>query len=225
MRKLTAVAGLALAMSALTASAAAAAESKAFQLKLMATSVDVDGAITRVGRDEIRLPANADTRVSDSWVPTVAAEYFITPRVSVETICCVTQHDVEGAGSLNGAALIDDVEVIPATITLKYHFPLRGGVSPYVGVGPAYFIMFGEGVGASARALGATDVELSDELGVALQAGVDIPLPNRSVAVSLDVKRHFVDTTARFKAGDRTVLESEHQLDPWVVSAGLSWRF
>lgn len=128
MRKLTAAPGLALAMSALATSAAAAADSKAFQLKLMATSVDVDGAITRVGRDEIGLPANADTRVSDSWVPTVAAEYFITPRVSVETICCVTQHDVEGAGSLNGAALIDDVEVIPATITLKYNFPLRGGV-------------------------------------------------------------------------------------------------
>lgn len=207
------------------AGSASAAESGKFQLKVLATRVAVDGAISKVKVDQLRLPSGADTRAKDAWVPTVAAEYFLSPQVSIETICCVTQHDVRGSGTLAGAALVDNAEVIPATVTLKYHLPLAGGVKPYVGAGPAYFIVFGESVGASARALGATKVGLSSELGAALQAGVDIPLPDKAIGLSIDVKRYFVDTTARFRAGDRVVLETKHKLDPWVASAGVTWRF
>lgn len=207
------------------AGSAQAAETGKFQLKLMATNVAVDGAITKVKRDQLRLPAGSDTRAKDAWVPTVAAEYFVSPRVSIETICCVTQHDVRGSGALKGAALVDNAEVIPATVTVKYHFPIEGGVKPYVGAGPAYFMVFGEGVGASAKALGATRVGLSSEFGAALQAGVDIPLRDKAMGLSLDVKRYFVDTTARFHAGSQLVLETEHKLNPWVASAGVTWRF
>lgn len=210
---------------AAAAGTAHANETGKFQLKVMATNVAVDGGITKVNRDLLRLPAGSDTRAKDAWVPTIAAEYFVSPRVSIETICCLTQHDVRGAGALNGATLIDNAEVIPATVTLKYHFPLEGGVKPYVGAGPAYFMIFGEGVGASARALGATKVGLSSEFGAALQAGVDIPLRDKAVGLSVDVKRYFVDTTARFHAGSQLVLESKHELDPWVASAGVTWRF
>lgn len=202
-----------------------AAERGQIQIKALATHVAVDGSITKVKVDQLRLPAGSDTRARDAWVPTIAAEYFFSPRVSVETICCVTQHDVRGVGALKGAALVDNAEVIPATVTLKYHLPMAGGVKPYVGAGPAYFIVFGEGVGASARALGATKVGLSSELGAAIQAGVDIPLGDKAMGFSIDVKRYFVDTTARFHAGSRLVLETEHELNPWVASAGLTWRF
>ncbi|MCA0358446.1 MAG: outer membrane beta-barrel protein [Proteobacteria bacterium] len=219
-----AVAASALAMTAV-AGGAQAAERGQIQIKALATHVAVDGAITKVKLDQLRLPAGSDTRAKDAWVPTVAAEYFFSPRVSVETICCVTQHDVRGAGALKGAALVDNAEVIPATVTLKYHLPMAGGLKPYVGAGPAYFLVFGEGVGASARALGATKVGLSSELGAALQAGVDILLGDKAMGFSIDVKRYFVNTTARFNAGDRLVLETEHELNPWVASAGLTWRF
>lgn len=227
MRKNVPVVAVAAALLGLVGAAgsAQAAETGKFQLKLMATNVAVDGSITKVKVDQLRLPAGSDTRAKDAWVPTVAAEYFVSPRVSIETICCVTQHDVRGSGALKGAALVDNAEVIPATVTVKYHFPLEGGVKPYVGAGPAYFVVFGEGVGASARALGATKVGLSSELGAALQAGVDIPLRDKAVGLSLDVKRYFVDTTARFHAGSRLVLETEHELNPWVASAGVTWRF
>ncbi|AZS19814.1 MULTISPECIES: OmpW family outer membrane protein [unclassified Caulobacter] len=219
-----AVAASVLAMTAVAGSAQAA-ERGQIQIKALATHVAVDGAITKVKVDQLRLPAGSDTRAKDAWVPTVAVEYFFSPRVSVETICCVTQHDVRGAGALKGATLVDNAEVIPATVTLKYHLPMTGGVKPYVGAGPAYFLVFGEGVGANAKALGATKVGLSSELGAALQAGVDIPLANKAMGLSIDVKRYFVDTTARFHAGDRLVLETEHELNPWVASAGLTWRF
>lgn len=216
------------ALAALLPLAPAAAQSQAqqgrFQIKLFATGVLPDGKIEEVRTDRIGLPAGAQTRATDRLIPTIAAEYFLTPNISVETICCVTPHDVRGAGALAGARLVDDAIILPATVTLKYHLDL-GGVKPYVGAGPSRFFIFGEGVGRDAAALGATRVNLSDEFGVALQAGIDIPLNDRGLGLSVDAKRYFVDTTARFFAGDALALETRHKLDPYVVSAGISFRF
>ena len=69
-----------------------------------------------------------------------------------------------------------------------------------------------------------TDTELSNEFGLVLQAGVDVPV-NASTAVTFDAKRYFVDTTASWYVGGTKVIETEHQLDPWVVSAGVAFRF
>ena len=82
-----------------------------------------------------------------------------------------------------------------------------------------------EGAGADAAALGATRVDLSDKFGVALQAGFDLPLNERGLGFSVDAKRYFVDTTATFYAGNTVALRTDHSLDPWVISAGLSYRF
>ncbi len=194
------------------------------QLKLLASAVLPDGKIDAVTADLIGLPAGTQTEANDNVVPTVAAEYFFTPALSVETICCLTQHDVEGTTGLPGAELVSDAKLIPATVTLKYHFN-TGGVSPYVGFGPTLFLFLGEDPGAAAVALGADDFELSNELGLALQAGIDIPVNDRGLAVSVDAKRYFIGTTARWYAGGVTVIETEHDLDPWLLSAGLGLRF
>ena len=207
------------------ATPATAQEAGDIQIKGFVTGVLPDGEIDEVTTDNIGLPVGAQTQATDSVVPTVAVEYFVSPNFSIETICCVTPHDVRGAGALAGAELIDDAIILPATVTAKYHFDLGGGIKPYVGAGPTYFIIFGEDVGADAAALGATDVDLSDELGFVLQAGVDVPLNDRGLGLSLDGKRYFVGTTATFTAGNTVALQSEHTLDPWVVSAGLTYRF
>ncbi len=195
------------------------------QVKAFATAVLPDGAIDDVRIDNIGLPAGSQTRATDSFIPTIAAEYFLSPNFSVETICCITPHDVRGTGALSGARLINDAIILPATVTAKYHFELGGGVKPYVGAGATHFFIFSEGVGADAAALGATDVDLSDEFGFALQAGMDIKLNDRGLGLSLDAKRYFVGTTATFRAGNVTALQSDHDLDPWVLSAGLAYRF
>jgi len=221
MRFLLATAALALA----AAMPAQAAEPEGgIQVKLLGSAVLPDGKIEQVNTDLVGLPANTQTRANDNFVPTVAIEYFFTPAISLETICCVTQHDVDGTTGLPGAELVSNARLIPATFTLKYHLN-PGGISPYVGAGPTYFLWIGDKPGAAAVAAGADDFSLSDELGFALQAGIDIPVGNGGTAISLDAKRYFVDTTARWYAGGVKVIETEHQLDPWVLSAGVAFRF
>jgi len=211
---------------ALAASPASAQEAGDIQLKLFATAVLPDGKITEVVNNGLGLPAGTQTAADDNYVPTIAAEYFVSPNFSLETICCVTQHDVDGRGALAGAGLVSNANIIPATLTAKYHFGEAGGIRPYVGAGPTYFIFIDEKPGATARTLGATSQRLNDHFGVALQAGVDIPVNDNGMSLSLDAKRYFLRTTARwFNAAGTEVLETRHRLDPWVLSAGIAFRF
>ena len=91
------------------------------QVKLLGTAVLPDGKIEQVNTDLVGLPAATQTKANDNFVPTLAVEYFITPEVSFETICCVTQHDVDAVSGLAGAELVSNARLIPATLTAKYH--------------------------------------------------------------------------------------------------------
>jgi outer membrane protein len=210
---------------ALAAPAHAGNNEGKLQVKAFATGVLPDGKITKVVNNTLGVPATTQSAASDSVVPTLAVEYFVSPNLSIETICCVTPHDVNGRGGLNGAKLVNDAIILPATVTLKYHLPLGGGIKPYVGAGPTHFFIFSEGVGADAAKLGVTKVNLSNDFGVAVQAGVDVPLNDKGLGFSLDAKRYFVNTTASFYKGTALSLQTEHKLDPWVVSGGISYRF
>lgn len=215
---------LALAAAAgLAALPAAAQEAGDIQVKVMATGVLPDGKIKSVDLDLVGLPAGTQTEANDNVVPTVAIEYFVAPSFSIETICCVTQHDVDGVDGAAGTELVADGLLLPATVTGKFHLN-AGGVSPYLGAGVAYFIWLDDEPGATAVALGAGDFSISDEFGLVLQAGIDVPV-SESFLVSVDAKRYFIDTTATWFANGTPVIQTEHQLDPWVISAGVGFRF
>lgn len=214
------------AMIAATPAYAGDSEGK-LQIKVLATGVLPDGKITKVTVDP-GLPVGTDTKANDNWVPTLAIEYFVSPQVSVETICCLTQHDVDAVSpaALAGGELVADAKILPATVTLKYHFT-KSGVRPYVGAGPTWFLFIDEKPGAAAvTLLGATRQKLDNRVGVVLQAGVDIPVNDRGLGISFDAKRYFLSTTAHwYNAAGTQVLSTRHKLDPWVISSGVSYRF
>lgn len=216
----------ALAMAFAAAPAMAGSPDGTLQVKLLGTAVLPDGKITEVLVDGIGLPAGSQTYADDSYVPTIAIEYFVTPQISIETICCVTQHDVNGRGALAGAGLVSNANIVPATLTAKYHFGEAGRIQPYVGAGPSYFIFIDEQSGPTAQALGAARQRMNDHFGFAVQAGVDIPVNSSGLSLSLDAKRYFLRTSAHwFNAAGTEVLATRHRIDPWVLSAGLAFRF
>ena len=211
--------------SALFAAPAAAQDEKGdVQVKVLGTAVLPDGKITAVNTDTINLPANLQTEANDNYVPTLAIEYFVSENFSIETICCMTEHDVDGVTGLAGAELVADAKLIPATITGKAHFDL-GPVKPYIGAGATYFLWVDVDPGAATVPLGVTETDLSDEFGLVLQAGMDVPLGENGFGLTLDAKKYWVGTTASWYAGNTLAIETEHDLDPWVLSAGVSYRF
>ena len=194
------------------------------QVKVLGTYVAPNGEITDLRTDIVGLPAGTQTEANDNFVPTLAIEYFVSPNISIETICCVTQHDVDAVSGLPGAELVSDAKLIPATFTAKYHFDV-GGAKPYLGAGATYFWWIDVEPGAATIPLGVTETTLSDEFGFVLQAGIDVPINDSGLGFTLDAKRYFVDTTARWYAGNTLAIETEHKLDPWVLSAGFAYRF
>lgn len=196
------------------------------QLKVVATAVLPDGEIDEVSVDLVGLPAGTDTAASDNYVPTIAVEYFITESFSIETIAGTTQHDVDAvSGFAPGTELVSDALLLPATVTGKLHFDTGSGVKPYLGAGLTYFVWLDVEPGAGVVPLGVTDTDLSDELGFVLQAGLDVPVGDNGFGLTIDAKRYFIGTTAQWFAGDTLVIETEHNLDPWVLSAGVAFRF
>lgn len=223
MRKVMLFAALAATTAISTPALAGNPEGK-LQVKVLGTGVLVDGKISDVKLDPLGLTTGAQTDINDNVVPTVAIEYYATPNISVETICCLTQHHATGRGTLSGARLVDHIMILPATVTLKYHVD-AGPIKPYVGVGPSVFFFIDEKPGADAAALGVDKLKLENKFGVALQAGVDIPVNDAGMGVTLDGKKYFMDTTAHFKVAGDDVLVTKHKLDPWVLSAGVYFRF
>lgn len=223
MRKFTAMLALVGTMG-LSPAAMAEEDQGKVQVKVLGSAVLPDGKITAIQTDLVGLPADTQTKTNDNFVPTIAIEYFITPEVSLETICCITQHDVDGTTGLPGAELVADARLIPATASLKYHFD-AGAIKPYIGAGVTYFLFVDDEPGAAAVALGADDFKLDDSFGAVVQAGVDIPINDGGMVVSFDAKRYFVSTDAHWYAGGTEVIATTHKLDPWVLSAGIGFRF
>ncbi len=231
MRTFAMLGGVALALAATPAMAQDGESDRAgdIQIKVLATGVFPDGSIDRINVNLPGLPATTDTEANGNVTPTIAIEWFVTDNISIETIAGITQHDVDAiAGLRAGAELVSDAKLIPATVTAKYHFdlgPNLGGVKPYIGAGPAYFLWVGDDPGAATLPLGVTETNLSNELGLALQAGFDVPIGDTGFGLSVDVKRYFIDTTARWFVGNTLAIETEHRLDPWVISTGIAYRF
>ena len=212
-------------LAALATPVAAQDHEGSVQIKLLGTAVLPDGKITDLKVDP-GLPAGTQTKANDNVVPTIAIEYFVNDNVSFETICCMTQHDVDAVAGLPGAELVSNARVIPATLTAKYHLD-AGVAKPYLGVGATYFLWINDKPGAATTPapLSITDTDFSNEFGFVLQAGIDIPLSDNGFAITFDAKRYFVDTTSRWFAGNTVVIETDHKLDPWVLSGGVAYRF
>jgi len=203
---------------------------------VLATGVLPSGHIDSIKGDPLGLTKSEgalyglQTQANNNVVPTLAVEYFLKPNISFETICCVTGHHVSASansGAVPGVNLVDHITILPATLTVKYHLVgmLPAGIKPYVGVGPAVFIMLSDRPSETVKsALGVTRTKLSSNVGAVVQAGVDVPV-GHGYGISLDAKKYFVGTTAHFYAGSVDALDADVKLDPWVISAGVSYRF
>lgn len=226
MKKIAITAAL-LAAAAISVPAQAGSADGKWQVKVLATGVLPDGKVDGTPNPASLLTGvtSPDTKANDAVVPTLAVEYFFSPNVSVETICCFTGHHVSvtSSGSTIIEHAMDHVLILPATLTVKAHLPV-GAIKPYIGAGISEFFVFGEKPGSGLPST-ITSAKLDNTFGGVVQAGVDIAVNDKGMGISLDAKRYFMRPTSHFYAGTTEVLSAKHKLDPWVISGGVSFRF
>ena len=161
-----------------------------------------------------------DVDISDEYVPTVQLEYFFTDKISAELLCCMARHDVKAVDTALGTVPLGKISHFPPTVTLKYHFNTEGKLSPYVGAGINYTTFFDDKLPAG----GPVDsIDYDDSFGGALQAGADYKL-NDKWSVFFDVRKIWIQTDVTIQALGTTI-NADVDIDPWVLSAGMGYRF
>lgn len=154
--------------------------------------------------------------VSYLFTPTDGIELVLTPSAALGT---QSESSILGDTSLDdpgsGDAGFGDLQ--PPSLVLQYQVDLSQGLKPYGGIG------FNHGIAYSDQAPGGavTDFKLDNGWGWALQAGVDYLLEDHW-ALNFDVKKIFVSPDAERKDG---AVPTAIDVDPWVVGAGLAFRY
>lgn len=142
-------------------------------------------------------------------------------------------HDVNGAISiddgvnppLNFSTKIAEVEHLPPTFSIQYHFLPDGTIQPYVGLGVNYttftsekftdIVIDGENLGTLGDSL-----SLDDSFGVAAQFGADWML-NDNWLLNLDVRWINIESDMTVDGLDIGTVK----IDPWVYSLNVGYRF
>jgi outer membrane protein len=199
---------------------AGAANAQTFQPKTAGTLM-INTRITDVAPDAddaivtaAGAPTGLKADVSDGWAPTLGIAYFLTDNVAVDVTLGTTHHTVRAKGPGTDIK-VHETWVLPPVVTLQYHPMPAAKVSPYVGAGVNYMLFY------SGKDKNGFTVDVDDGFGWALQAGADIALTG-PYSVNLDVKKVFFSTDASVNGG---ALKSKVHLDPWVVSAGIGYKF
>lgn len=203
--------------------AAAGSDDGNFMVRALGTVVDPDSEAT-VSAGGVVIPG-ADADVSTEVIPALTLTYFLNKNFAVELFCCFAQHEIDGKGAIANLGEIADFWIFPPALTLQYHFTSMGSFKPYVGAGVQYIDFFDTGTGANL--IGATKVDIDDAWGFTLQAGVDVSLGN-GWSLNADVKKTWLDTTVTWRnaaaVGGVNVV-GDADVDPWIFSAGLGYRF
>lgn len=110
---------------------------------------------------------------------------------------------------------VHETWVLPPVVTFQYRPMPEARVSPYVGAGINYMLFF------DGKDQNGFQVGLEDGFGYAVQAGVDVAVVE-PWSVNLDAKKVWFQSDASINAG---ALQSQVNLDPWVLSVGLARKF
>ncbi|MGV8936459.1 MAG: OmpW/AlkL family protein [Allorhizobium sp.] len=161
--------------------------------------------------------AGSDLSYSDTVIPELDITYFFSDNIAAELVLGTTKASIFGEGSIAGLGEVGKTWLLPPTLTLQYHFTDFGAFKPYVGAGVNYTMFYSQ----SATNAAALDVENS--FGGALQVGFDY-MVDEHWGFNFDVKKLFLRPDFTVNVGGNE-LSGTAKLDPWLIGAGVTYRF
>ncbi|MDX1734303.1 MAG: OmpW family outer membrane protein [Halioglobus sp.] len=194
--------------------------------------------------EDINLPTGlvAEADVDDDTQLGLIPVYMVHQNWGIELLAATPfEHDIEaqGKGAIDGTNVdAGSTKHLPPTLSLQW-YPRGGqeGWQPYLGLGVNWTVFFDEDVDSDLIALlgdltgGAVDdakLSLDQSFGLAAQAGVDIPV-GENLSVNLGVQYIDIETEAKLKAqadgATAATVEFDVDIDPWVYTVGIAWRF
>ena len=183
--------------------------------------------------------SNGSVEVDDGTSLTLSFTYMFTDNWAIDILgAWPFKHDVDivatvtdniAGGSETGAVPFGEVEHLPPTVSLQYHFAPDAEFQPFVGLGVNYTTFLSEDLDALWPTVGIVDYSLDDSFGLALQVGADWMFSDRWL-VNFDVRWINIeaDLSATLDNGEDPRVTGELgtvEIDPWVFAINLGYRF
>jgi outer membrane protein len=211
----TTLQSLAVAMAATLAAGAASAQNNV--IKFGVTEYTTHSRTN--GVSGIGVPAGADAETGNATTVIFVYERMLTPNIGAELVLGIPPR-IKAKATGTVAFLGDDVlsaKNLAPTFLVNYHFGAPGDTfRPYVGAGINYTKFI------DVKSKLATDVEMSDSTGWAVQAGVDYAM-NKDWSLFASVAA--LKVKSKLVASGTTVLQTTIDFRPIVYSAGVGYRF
>ncbi len=212
---------------ALLAGAAQAYEAGDMVLRGGFTTVAPDASSSELALNNSAI-AGSEADVDDGSALGITFVYMMTDKIGLEVLAATPfSHDISADTGALGLGTVDAGETkhLPPTVSVQY-FPAANdsAFQPYVGAGVNYTVFFDEDVsGTLEGVLGSGDLDLDASFGLAVQAGFDYALDDNWV-VNVGVWWIDIDTDATFTFGSDQ-LTTDVEIDPWVYSLSIGYRF
>ncbi|MAM00428.1 OmpW/AlkL family protein [Hydrocarboniclastica marina] len=198
-------------------------------LSLSASAYEKGDLIVRFGPAMVAPDSSSDpdlVEVDDGYSLGLSGTYMVHESVGLELLGALPfEHDIDGTGGLEGVD-VGSTKHLPPTFLVTYYPKLSPHFQPFVGAGLNYTTFFQEDTDSELDAAlgGNTKLSLDDSLGLAFEAGVDVPLTDR-LALTATVWNIDIDTEAEVRVNGAKAAEIDVEIDPWVYMVGVSLAF
>lgn len=160
--------------------------------------------------------------------PTAGLTWFWTDHIAFDLpLAAGFKHDIVGDGAIAGVGKIGEVKALPITLLAQYHFgAANAALRPYLGIGPTYAKFYKARSTAALTALtggtpdNPTTLSMDSKLALTVQAGLGWRI-DRQWGLDLAILKTPLKTRATLSTGQTL----EAKVDPWTVSAGVTYRF
>jgi outer membrane protein len=167
--------------------------------------------------DNLRLPG-AFVVVDSDISPTFNVSYFLTNHISTELLAAWPfVHGIDLKPDAGGVTRIGNVEHLPPTLSLNWHFNPNGTFRPYIGAGLNYTIFSSE---ETRGPLAGSKLELDESFGAAGQVGVDISTRGNWF-INLNLRYIQIESDAKLDGADLGKIE----INPWVGGVHVGYKF
>lgn len=186
--------------------------------------LSVTGAAVQVD-DGTSLTLSFTYMFTENWAFDVLAAWPFKHDIDIEA----TITDNNTGTSETGAVPFGEVEHLPPTFSVQYHFSPDAEFQPFVGLGLNYTTFLSEDLDSLWSTTGIVDFELDDSFGLAVQLGADwmfsdqwlLNFDLRWINIETDLSATLDDGKNPPESGELGTVE----IDPWVFAINLGYRF
>lgn len=174
------------------------------------------------------LNQGAELEVESNTIPELDISYYLTKNIALELILALgSKHDVNihkngDVGQLvTGKHDLGEVNALPPTLTVQWHFMPDQMFDPYIGAGINYTRFMDNSLDLAGNQIRVD----RNSWGPAIQAGFDVNLKDGWL-INADIKKLWIDTDVKMNlggAGYRKI--DELDIDPWVFGVGIGKKF